>query len=100
MMIGVARWMAGTSYSSQSKYAQADKELRAALPLIKDNDQLMAGALFHLGLSNYQMGKGKSAQQIGEAAKFMQQCAAIKSPFQAQAQKNLGVMRRESGQAK
>jgi hypothetical protein len=26
----------------------------------------------------------------------MQQCAAIKSPFQAQAQKNLSVMRKET----
>jgi tetratricopeptide (TPR) repeat protein len=100
MMAGVAHWMAGTTYSTQSKYSQADKELRAALPLIRDNDQLLAGALFHLGLANYQMGKGKSAQQLGEAVKFMQQCAAIKSPFQAQAQKNLTVMRRETGQRK
>jgi tetratricopeptide (TPR) repeat protein len=99
-MMGVAHWIAGTNYSTQSKYAQADKELRAALPLIKDNEQLMAGALFHLGLANYQMGKGRNAKQLTEAMKFMQQCAAIKSAFQPQAQKNLAVMRKETGQAR
>ena len=96
-MIGLGHWMAGTTYGSQSKFAQADKSLRAALPLVKDNDQLLAGALFHLGLANYQMGRGKSAQLIQEAMKFMQQCAAMKSPFQAQAAKNVSVMRKETG---
>lgn len=100
MMTGVAHWMAGTTYSTQGKYAQADKELRAALPLVKENEELLAGTLFHLGLSNYQMGKGKSTQQMGEALKFMQQAAAIRSPFQAQAQKNLAVMRKETGQSR
>jgi hypothetical protein len=92
--------MAGTALSTQGKFAPADKSLRAALPLVKSNDQLLAGALFHLGLSNYQMGKGKSAQQIKEARAFFEQCAALKSPFQAPAQKNLAVMRRETGAAR
>jgi hypothetical protein len=96
-MIGLGHWMSGTTYGSQRKFAEADKSLRAALPHIKDNDQLLAGALFHLGLANYQMGKGKSAQQMAEAMKFMQQCAAMKSPFQAQAAKNVSVMRKETG---
>jgi tetratricopeptide (TPR) repeat protein len=96
-MIGIGNWMAGTTYGSQNKYAQADKSLRAALPHIKDNEQLLVGALFYLGLANYHMGKGKSAQMMSEAVRFMQQCAAIKSPFQASAQKNLAVMRKETG---
>lgn len=96
-LIGVGHWMAGTAYGAATKYPQADKSLRAALPYIKDNDQMMAGALFHLGVANYTMGKGKSAQMLADAVKFMQQCVAIKSPFQAQAQKNLAVMRKETG---
>lgn len=97
---GVAYWMAGTTLSTQGKHAEADKALRSALPLVKDNDQLTAGALFHLGLVNYQMGKGRNAQQMAEAMKFMTQCAAMKSPFQGQAQKNLAVMKKETGAAK
>ena len=97
LMLGLGHWMAGTTYGAQNKHAQADKSLRSALPYIKDNEQLMAGALFHLGVANYQMGKGKSAAQMTEAVNFMKQCAALKSPFQAQAQKNLAVMRKETG---
>jgi tetratricopeptide (TPR) repeat protein len=96
-LIGVGHWMAGTTYGNEKKYAQADKSLRAALPYIKDNEQMLAGALFHLALANYTMGKGKSAQMMNDAKNFMQQCAAIKSPFQGQAQKNLAVMRKETG---
>ena len=95
-VMGIGYWMAGTSYSNQGNPGQADKMLRPALPLIKDNEQLLAGALFHLGLSNYKMGKGKNAQQMGDAMRFMQQCAAIKSPFQGQAVKNLAVMKKET----
>lgn len=100
MMIGLGHWMAGTTYAQQRNFAQTDKSFRAALPYIKDNEQLLGPALFHLGFANYQMGKGKSAAQMAEAIKFMQQCAAVKSPLQAQAQKNLTVMRKETGQAK
>ena len=56
-IIGLGNWMSGVTLSSQNKFAPADKALRTALPLIKDNQQLMAGALFHLGLVNYKMGQ-------------------------------------------
>lgn len=100
VMLGLAHWMAGTTYGAKNQHSQADKSLRAALPLIKDNDQLMAGALFYLGLANYSMGKGKNAAQLAEGFKFMQQAAAIKGPYQAQAQKNVLVMRKETGRAR
>jgi tetratricopeptide (TPR) repeat protein len=99
-MLGLAHWMAGTTYGAKNQYAQADKSLRAALPLIKDNDQLMAGALFYLGLANYEMGKGRNAAQLAEGLKFMQQCAAIRSPYQAHAQKNVAGMRQQTGRGK
>jgi hypothetical protein len=98
--LGLAHWMTGTSLSTQGKYAPADKNLRVALPLVKDNEHLLAGALFHLGLSNYQMGRGKNAQQMTDAVKFFEQCAAMKSPFQAKAKENLAVMRKQAGAAK
>ena len=99
-MIGLGHWMAGTTYAQQKNLAQMDKSFRAALPYIKDNDQLLGPALFQLGLANYQMGRGKSAAMMADAIRFTQQCAAIKGPMQAQAQKNLTVMRKETGQAK
>jgi tetratricopeptide (TPR) repeat protein len=86
VMTGLANWIAGSVYVNQNKFAQADKSLRAALPLVGDNDQLKAGVLFYLGLSNYKLNR------VQDAVTFNKQCAAIKSPFQAQAQKNLAVM--------
>ncbi|HYO82602.1 MAG TPA: hypothetical protein VES20_14455 [Bryobacteraceae bacterium] len=97
LMLGLGHWMAGSTYGSQSKHALTDKSFRSALPYIKDNDQLLAGALFHLGVANYQIGKGKNTQQMVEAVNFMKQCAALKSPYQAKAQQNLAVMRKETG---
>jgi tetratricopeptide (TPR) repeat protein len=97
--IGLANWMAGMSAAGQKRLAQADKSLRAALPYIKDNDELLAPALFQLGLANYQMGRGKSRQQMTDALSFLRQCAAIKSQYQAQAQKNVNVIMKETGGA-
>ena len=99
-MIGLGHWMAGSAYAQQRNVAQVDKSFRAALPYIKDNDQLLGPALFQLGLANYQMGKGKNAAMMADAVRFTQQCAGIKGPMQAQAQKNLTVMRKETGRAK
>ncbi|HUS06126.1 MAG TPA: hypothetical protein VMZ52_07520 [Bryobacteraceae bacterium] len=93
---GLANWMAGVTYSGQEKYAQADKSLRAALPAVKDNDQLRGGALFHLGLVNYKMGRtSKNKTQIADAVKFSEQAAAMKGPYQAQSAKNVTVIKKE-----
>jgi len=95
-IIGLGHWMSGVTLSNQSKYAPSDKALRTALPYIKDNQHLMAGALFHLGLVNYKMGQtSKNKTQINDALKFSQQCSAINGPFQAQAQKNVKVIKTE-----
>jgi tetratricopeptide (TPR) repeat protein len=94
---GLAYWMAGITYSGQGKYAEADKSLRDALPNLKD-EQVRAIALFHLGLADYQLGKaGKNRAQIQDALKYSEQSAAIASPLQAQAQKNVRAIRGELG---
>ena len=93
-MSGLAHNMSGKALFEQKKLAPADKEFRAALPLVEGNDQLKAETLFYAGLVNYQM------KNIPDALKFNQQCAAIKSPFQAQAAKNASVMRQQGAGAK
>ena len=95
----LAHWMNGMASATASRWSQADKSLRAALPLIKDNDQLLAPALFHLGVANYNMGKGKSRQQMTDAVAFLKQCAAMKSAYQASAQKNVAAIVNETGGA-
>jgi tetratricopeptide (TPR) repeat protein len=87
LISGLGHLMSGKTYYNQGKFAQADKELRAALPFLESNGGLKAETLFHLGMSNYKM------EKIQEALKFYQQSAAIKSPYQAQAQKNVTVIR-------
>jgi tetratricopeptide (TPR) repeat protein len=93
-IMGIGMQVLGVGYSNQQKWAQADKTLREALPLLED-EQMKAEALFHLGLANYRMGAAAKdpTKLILEAVKFNQQCAAIKSPFQAQAQKNVAAIR-------
>lgn len=95
---GLAYWMSGTTLSGNNKFAEADKRLRSALPLIKDNEQLYGSALFHLGLANYRMAQAsKNKSQIADAVKFSKQAAAVKGPLAAQAAKNVRVMQQEFG---
>ena len=86
-MSGLAHNISGKTLFEQKKLAAADKELRAALPLVEGNDQLKAETLFDLGLANYKM------KNIPDALKFNQQCAAIKSPYQAKAAENVRAMK-------
>ncbi|MEK7753481.1 MAG: hypothetical protein AAB654_16275, partial [Acidobacteriota bacterium] len=69
--------------------------LRAGLPYMKDNQQLLAGAYFYLGLAAFKLGDTKppDTARLLDAIKFNQQCAAIKGPFQALAQRNLKVIK-------
>jgi tetratricopeptide (TPR) repeat protein len=84
---GLGHYMIGKQYFNDKKYGPADKELRLALPLVESNVGLKAETLFMLGFSNYKM------ENIMDSLKFNQQCAAIKSPFQAQAAKNVTVIK-------
>ena len=92
---GIAYWMVGVTNSNDGKWADADKALRAALPNLKSNNDLQAETLFHLGLSNFKLGEGKTPnkQRILDALRFNQQCSAIKSRFQAQATKNIAAIK-------
>ena len=95
--LGRGNWIAGVISAEKTKYAPADKYLRAALPLIKDNEEMTASALFYLGLANFQLGKLmlKKAQVL-EAAKFSEQVGAMNSPLAQQARHNARVMRDEA----
>ena len=79
--VGLARYMNGKLYYNESKYADTDKKPRRALPLA--DPTLKPEILFLLGHSNYMLKKPR------DTLTFSRQCAAIKSPYQAQAQKNV-----------
>ncbi len=98
MMMGIGHWMAGMTLSGQNKLKETDVALRAALPLIENNPQLAAPALFQLGLANYKMGSAsKNKTVLADALSFNRRCAAIKSPYAAQAVKNAQVIQQQFG---
>jgi len=85
-ILGIAYSINGKQYLNEGKLQQADQELRKSLPLVEDNVNLKPDVLFFLGLANYKM------EKIQEAATFFKACAAVKSPYQAQATKNLNAI--------
>ena len=99
--LGLGYWIAGLMHVEKAQYYQADQDLRAALPLIKDNDQMTAAALFNLGLANYQFGMSTvNKAKVLEGAKFSEMCASYKSPYAQQAWTNAHLMRREATKLK
>ena len=95
--LGPSYYMAGMSYAATSRWVDADKNLRAALPYAKGNTTTYATALFQLGLANYQYGKmTMNKARILEGAKFSEQCAGIQSSMTQQAWKNAQVMKDEA----
>jgi tetratricopeptide (TPR) repeat protein len=84
-ILGLAYSMNGKQYFNEGKLAQADAELRKSLPLV--DGALKTEVLFYLGLANYKM------EKVQDAYNFFKACAAVSSPFQAQANKNLTAIR-------
>ncbi len=89
LITGLAHYMNGKLYSMENKHAQADQELRKALPLVETNPALKPETLFLLGLSDYKLASGGNAEKAQESANYFRACAAIKSPYQATAAANL-----------
>lgn len=94
LKVGVARWMLGMIAAGEQKWTEVDTQLRAALPLVKENRELTAETLFHLGLANFKLGDPKGdKKRILDALQFNSQCAAIPGTYQAQARKNVAAIR-------
>jgi tetratricopeptide (TPR) repeat protein len=95
-MLGRGYWIAGVAYASANKYTYADEDLRKALPLVKDNPQMAAGALFYLGLANYNLARAThDRKRLSEALKFSEGAAAVAGPYQASASQNASAIRRD-----
>ena len=83
LLTGRAYWMMGAASIRRHEFEKADKSLRAALPYLKDDSQLLSGALFDLSFANYQLGK------LSDAIRFSKECALVIGPYQARAVKRL-----------
>jgi hypothetical protein len=91
---GLAHWIQGLHHANAQHWAPANKALRAALPLVQGNASMLAAAYFFLGIANFEIGKrSKDHKEVVDAVKFSEQCAAIASPYQAQARQNVKAMR-------
>lgn len=89
-LLALAYWIEGVSYNGKNQFAQADKALRQALPLVQSDSQLQPVVLFQLGVADFQLGKAsKNRAMMQDALKFSQQSAAMKSPVQSDAQNNV-----------
>jgi hypothetical protein len=96
--LGRARWIAGLAHADRNQYYEADKDLRAALPLVRGDQSMASAALFHLGVANYQLAAmTRDRARMIEAATFSEQAAAMmKTAASAQAWRNAQLMRREA----
>jgi tetratricopeptide (TPR) repeat protein len=92
-----AYYLAGSVLNEQGQYQDADKDLRAALPLAKGNEPLRAQILYLLGVANYQFGlMTNNKAMVVEAVKFSQQSAEIPSAVQQNAKHNAYVMEQQT----
>ena len=95
--LGRGYWIAGVIQGEKAQYFEADKNLRAALPLIGGNEAMKAPALFYLGMANYNLGKMTMKKAlILEGIRFSEQAAAIQGPLAQQAWHNAMVMKDEA----
>ena len=97
-MLGAAYTFAGVVQGAQNRYADADRNLKAALPLIAGNSTMLSYAYYYLGVSNYQMGKLTSDRsKMTAGAQYTDKAAATPGPMQGQASNNATIMKREMG---
>ena len=95
-MLGAGYTFAGVVQGAQNRYADADRNLKAALPLIAGNSTMLSYAYYYLGLSNYQMGKLTSDKaKMGVGADYTAKAAATPGPMQGAAANNSQIMKRE-----
>jgi hypothetical protein len=93
-----AYWIQGTAYGVKEDWTACEKALRAGLPLIEGipaGKDLLPGAYFYLGLSNYNLSKvtaKRDPARTADARKYFTACSKIPGPFQQPAVKNLNAM--------
>jgi len=82
-------FVAGVINGAKSIWLDCDRDLKAALPGVKDNYKLGI-VYFYLGLANYQLGKMTMDRPRMQAGlKYSQQAAAIAGPMKDQAYHNV-----------
>lgn len=95
-MLGNAYMSAGIIQAGQNRYADADRNLKAALPLVGGSST--SYIYYYLGVSNYQMGKLTTDKaKMTTGLQYTEKAAGIAGPMQTQASNNVAIMKRELG---
>lgn len=95
--LGRGYWIAGMVHLEKKDLFDGDRDLRAALPLIKGNNAMLISTLVQLSLVNYQLGGIlRDRQRVLEASRFSDQAAAIPGEHALQAWRNAQAMRNEA----
>jgi len=95
--LGRGYFVAGVINAEKSRFVDADRNLRAALPFIKGDQAMTGEAFFHLGVANYQLGKmTNSKAKVLEGAKFSDDASKITGPYAHQAYLNSMAMKSDA----
>ena len=93
-MLGNAYLSAGIIQAGSNRYADADRNLKAALPLV--GGASTSYIYYYLGVSNYQMGKMTTDKsKMATGLQYTEKAAGIAGPMQTQASNNAAIMKRE-----
>jgi hypothetical protein len=96
--LSVGYFYGGAAACGRQAWAECDRELKAAEPLVKGSPQMLGNTYFYLGLANYQLGKlTQDRSKLQAGLKYSQQAAALPGPMQAQANNNVAAMQKELG---
>jgi hypothetical protein len=98
LIAGRGYWIAGISYATLNKYPLADRNLRAALPLIKGEASLMNGALFYLGVADYNLARATQDKvMMKQALAFSEEAFKVGGQFAQSANQNVFAIKQELG---
>jgi hypothetical protein len=88
-------YISGAIYGGRQAWMDCDRNMKAALPLIKDNTRL--GVIyFYLGLANYQVAKMTlDKPRMQQALQYSQKAASIPGPMRDQASHNVLAIQNE-----
>lgn len=97
-MVGRGNWIAGISYISMNRFAQADKCLRAALPLVQGDPNLIPAAVFNLGVANYNLARATQDKvMMKQALAFFEDAYKQGGQYGALAGQNIVAVKQELG---
>lgn len=95
-LLGDGYFIGGMSACSKSGWVDCDRDLKAAMPYIKQDQRSLGIADFYLGLANYQIGRLTGDRtKIQEGQRYSEQSAAIPGPMQGRAATNVQAIKAE-----